>query len=103
MIYGLVGEDNSNLQTTLWRDAIFTLGKNFPTSWESVNIKKNFLPSLYKSLKASGFGSPTALYDNLVKFVSIFPLYHLVDYTEDKLNKASFKERCNLIRELFVN
>ena len=30
-------------------------------------------------------------------------MYHLVDYTEDKQNKASFKERCNLIREMFTN
>jgi hypothetical protein len=95
----LIGEDNSSLQATLWRDALFILGKNFPNSWEHTNIKKNFLPKLYQSLKASGFGSPSALYDNFVKFVSIFPLYHLVDYKEDKLNKASFKERASLLRE----
>lgn len=58
---------------------------------------------MYTTLKAAGFGSPTALYENFVKFVSIFPFYHLVDYTEDKLNKASFKERCNIIRETLTN
>jgi hypothetical protein len=68
----------------LWRDALFTLGKTYPSSWESTNIKKNFLPKLYSALKASAFGSPTALYENFVKFVSIFPFYHLIDYTEDK-------------------
>jgi hypothetical protein len=99
----LVSEDNSQLQSTLWRDALFSLGKNFPNSWESTNIKKNFLSKLYSSLKGSGFGSPSALYENFVKFVSIFPLYHLIDYNEDKLNKASFKERCNLLRETLTN
>jgi hypothetical protein len=57
------------------------------------------LPKLYTCLKASAFGSPASLYENFVKFTSIFPLYHLVDYTEDKTNKASFKERASLIRE----
>ena len=38
-----------------------------------------------------------------MKFVSIFPLYHLVDYTEDKTNKASFKERASLLRETLTN
>ena len=99
LVHNLVGEDNSQLQAILWRDALFNIGKNYPNSWEATNIKKNFLPKLYQALKASAFGSPTALYDNFVKFVSIFPLYQLVDYHEDKLNKASFKERCNLLRE----
>lgn len=98
-VHNMIGEDNSQLQSTLWRDALFTLGKNYPTSWESTNIKKNFLPKLYTCLKASAFGSPAALYENFVKFVSIFPLYHMVDYTEDKTNKASFKERASLVRE----
>ena len=99
LVHGLVGEDNFQLQTTLWREAFFTLGKNFPNSWENTNIKKNFLPKFNQALKTSAFGAPTALYENFVKFVSIFPLYHLIDYKEDKLNKASFKERCNLLRE----
>lgn len=30
------------------------------------------------------------------------PLYKLSDYTEDKVNKASFKDRCNMIREVMV-
>jgi hypothetical protein len=103
LVHSLVSEDNSQLQSTLWRDALFSLGKNFPNSWESTNIKKNFLSKLYSSLKGSGFGSPSALYENFVKFVSIFPFYHLIDYHEDKLNKASFKERCNLLRETLTN
>ena len=99
LVYGLIGEDNSSLQTTIWREAIFTLAKTFPQSWETVNIKKNFLPKFNLALKGSAFGSPSALYENFVKFVSIFPFYHIVDYVEDKQNKASFKERCNLLRE----
>ncbi|CDW71489.1 ring zn-finger-domain-containing protein [Stylonychia lemnae] len=102
LVYKLVGEDNSSLQTTLWRDALFTLGKNYPQSWETINIKKDFIPKLYNSLKNSAYGAPSALYENFIKFTSIFPFYHLVDYTEDKTNKASFKERCNLVREAFT-
>eukprot|EP00347_Sterkiella_histriomuscorum_P012612 403367900 len=101
-IYKLVGEDNSSLQTTLWREALFNLGKNYPQSWETINIKKDFLPKLYISLKNAGFGAPQALYENFIKFASIFPFYHIHNYTEDKTNKASFKERCNLIREAFT-
>lgn len=51
------------------------------------------------ALKSSGFGAPSALYENFVKFVSTFPLFHVVDFKDDKLNKTSFKERCNLLRE----
>lgn len=30
-------------------------------------------------------------------------MYNLASSPSDKLNKASFKDRCNLIREVFVN
>lgn len=47
------------------------------------------------------------MYENFVKFVSICPIYNLAALpsttTADKLNKASFKEKCNLIREAFTN
>lgn len=42
------------------------------------------------------------MYENFVKYVSICPLYQLTNVAtpnEGKLNKASFKERCNLLRE----
>lgn len=107
LVFGLVADDNPILQATLWREAIFTIGKNFPESaWISLNIKKDFLPKLYKCLKEAGFGAQTSLYENFVKFVSVCPIYNLTPATinnSDKLNKASFKERCNLIRECLVN
>jgi hypothetical protein len=87
----------------LWRETLFPLAQKYPISWSFINIKKDFLPKLYGTLKHSGYGAPTALYENFVKFVSVFPFYHLYDYKEDKANKASFKERVNLIREVFSN
>jgi len=42
-----------------------------------------------------------ALYENFVKYASVCPLYQLTDIKDDdKLNKASLKERANLIREM---
>ena len=61
------------------------------------------MPKLYAALKNAAYGAPTAMYENFVKFVSVFPFYHIWQFTEDKTNKASFKERCNLIRETFTN
>lgn len=102
LVFNLLSEDNTALQSTLWREALFTLGKNYPQEcWESLKLKATVLPNLYKSIKGAAFGAPQALYENFVKVVSVFPLYHLVDYTEDKNNKASFKERANIIRETF--
>jgi hypothetical protein len=77
------------------------LSKEHPKAWESVNIKKTFLPKLYQTLDNAGYGAPNALYENFVKFLSIFPFMHVDNYKEDKQNKASFKERCNIIREIF--
>ena len=55
-------------------------------------------------MKEGGFGSAQALYQNFVKFLSISPVYHLTNFEEsDKTNKVSFKERCNLLREVFSN
>jgi hypothetical protein len=103
LIYGLVGENNSILQGTFWKEAIFSLSKQFPTAWETINIKKNFLPKLNTTLKNAAYGAPTALYENFIKFSSIFPFFHIDSFIEDKQNKASFKERCNLIREVFTS
>ena len=96
-------DDNSLLQTSLWRDAIFNIGKSFPESWLYINIKKEFLPRLNKCLKQAGFGAPVTVYENFVKYVSICPIYHLspvAQANEGKLNKVSFKERCNLLKEV---
>lgn len=103
-VFNLVSEQNSILQTTFWREALFTLAKNFPDCWASISIKKDFLPKLYKCLKDAAFGAPTSLYDNFVKYLSVCPLYKLTDFalTEDKQNKASFKDRCGLLREVML-
>ena len=82
---------------------MFTLGKNQPECWTYVNLKKDFLPKVNKCLKEAAYGAPIALYQNFVKFVSVCPLFQLKEIKEDKLNKASFKERCNLLRECLVN
>ena len=62
LVYGLVGEQNSILQTTLWGEALYTLGSNFPESWTKIVIKKDFLPKLNKTLKDAGYGAPVTLY-----------------------------------------
>jgi len=77
LVLNLVGEQNSLLQTSLWRDAIFNLGKSFPESWSFINIKKDFLPKLYKCLKDAGYGAPVILYENFVKYIPICPIYQL--------------------------
>jgi hypothetical protein len=96
----LVAEQNPSLQTTFWREALFTLCAKFPDCWDYVQIKKDFLPKLYKCLKESAFGAPTPLYENFVRYLSVCPLYRLD--IDDKVNKASFKDRCGLIREVLV-
>jgi len=105
MVFSLIGESNAILQTTLWREAIFTLTKNFPEAWSTLSIKKDFLPKLYKCLKETAFGASFSLYENFIKYVSVCPLYRLTDFqdSEDKLNKASFKDRCGLLREVMLH
>ena len=67
LVFGLVGDSNSVLQTTFWREALFTLGKNQPECWTYINLKKDFLPKLNKCLKEAAFGTPVSLYQNFVK------------------------------------
>ena len=43
------------------------------------------------------------LYENFVKYISICPMYNFALPTTDKLNKTSFKEKCNLTREALCN
>ena len=53
-------------------------------------------------MKEAGFGAPVILYENFVKYISICPIYQLSATAlpnEGKLNKASFKDRCNVLRE----
>mmetsp|Transcript_108480 Transcript_108480/g.149942 ORF Transcript_108480/g.149942 Transcript_108480/m.149942 type:complete len:215 (+) Transcript_108480:1056-1700(+) len=103
-VLGMIGDKNSVVQGTLWREAIFTIGRLYPSCWTTIALKKAFLPKLYSCLKESAYGSPMALYENFVKYASVSPLYQLALINEsDKLNKASLKERANLIREMFSN
>lgn len=75
LVFNLIDEKNSLLQTTLWRDALFNIGRNYPESWSNINIKKDFLPKLIRCLKEAGYGAPVTLYENFVKYVSICPIY----------------------------
>jgi hypothetical protein len=61
----------------LWTNALFDFSIAHPTSWNYVNIKKQFMPKLQKCLKDSAYGAPISMYENWVKFVSIFPFFHL--------------------------
>mmetsp|Transcript_1951 Transcript_1951/g.2844 ORF Transcript_1951/g.2844 Transcript_1951/m.2844 type:complete len:255 (-) Transcript_1951:3775-4539(-) len=101
LIFEMVQEDNSIVQSTLWKEAYFTLGKHFPSVWSSITLKKAFIPGLMTCLKNAGFGATYALFPNLVKFVSVFPLFKLVDFTEDKSNKYSVKDRAKFIVQFF--
>jgi len=100
-VFSLVGENNSLIQSVFWRDAFFTLTKEFPESWETINIKKGFLPKLQTALKNAGFGASQVLYENVVKLYSVFPMFQLANPPESKQNKASFKDRVNMLRESF--
>ena len=88
LVFGLISDENSMLQTTLWKEALFNLGKNYPECWKYVTVKKVVLPNLNKCLKEAGYGAPVTLYQNLIKFVSIVPLYNLQAPSETSL--ASF-------------
>lgn len=55
-----------------------------------------------RCLKDAGYGAPVTLYENFVKYVSVCPIYQLTNTpgaNDGKMNKASFKERCNLLRD----
>ena len=75
-IFDMISEDNSVVQGTLWKEALFTLGRQFPEVWSLVALKKSFIPGMLACVKNSAFGAANALYPNLVKFVSVFPLFH---------------------------
>lgn len=52
-------------------------------------------------VKNSGFGASLALYPNLIRFMSVFPLFNLVDIKEDKLNKFSVKDRAKFLVQFY--
>jgi hypothetical protein len=90
----MISEDNSIIQGTLWKEAFFTVGKEFPEVWQKINIKK-FIQGLMTCIKNGAYGATYALYPNLVKFVSIFPIFHLVDI--DASLKFSEKDRAKFL------
>ena len=52
-------------------------------------------------LKNSGFGAAMTLYPNLLKFVSIFPVFQLAEIKDDKLNKYSVKDRAKFMVQFY--
>jgi len=47
IVFNLVDEPNSLLETTLWKEAIYTIANKFPDDcWKAIAIKKTFLPKL---------------------------------------------------------
>ena len=97
LIFEMVSEDNQIVQNTLWKEVFFALGKEFPSIWSMVNLKKNFNQGLMACLKNAGYGASFGLYPNLVKFTSVFPLFQLVDFPDDKANKFNIKDRAKFL------
>lgn len=52
-------------------------------------------------LKNAAFGASHSLYGNLVKFVSVFPIFKIGELTDDKLNKFSVKDKANFISQFY--
>lgn len=50
-------------------------------------------------VKNAGYGASTSIFPNLVKFVSVFPLFNLVDFQDDKLNKFNLKDRAKFLTQ----
>lgn len=75
LVLGMIGDKNSVVQSTLWREAIFTMGRLYPSCWSTIALKKTILPKLYLCLKESAYGAPMALYENFVKYASVCPMY----------------------------
>jgi len=101
MIFDMIAEDNAIVQGTLWSEALFTLGKQFPEVWSLINLKKNFIQSMLSCVKNSGFGASLTMYPNLLKFLSVFPLFHLQGFEDDKLNKFSVKDRAKFLVQFY--
>ena len=101
LVFDMVQEDDSIIQHTLWKETYFTLGKQFPEVWSLVSLKKSFTPGLLTCLKNCGFGATSAVYPNLVKFLSVFPLFQLLDFKDDKNNKFSIKDRAKFLTTFY--
>ena len=64
-------------------------------------MKKAFIPGLLSCIKNSAFGATYALYPNMVRFVSVFPLFKLADFQDDKNNKFSLKDRSKFLTQFY--
>lgn len=93
----MIAEDNSIVQGTFWKEAIFNLGKEFPEAWSLISLKKTFIQNMLTCVKNSGYGASYALYPNLIKFVSVFPVFQLTDFKTDKLNNFNEKDRAKFL------
>ena len=101
LVLDMVAEDNSIIQSTLWKEAYPNLGKEFPEAWTLVPLKKSFVPDLMSCIKNAAFGATFAFYPNVVRFVSAFPLFHLADIQDDKNNKFGLKDRAKFITQFY--
>lgn len=101
MIFEMVQDDSTVVQSCLWRDGYYTLGDKFPQVWSLVSLKKGFIPGAMTCLKNSGFGAASSLYQNLIKFVSVFPVFHLHNFKDDKANKFTVKDRANFLTQFY--
>ncbi|EDO46720.1 predicted protein [Nematostella vectensis] len=61
----------------LW-DAILSVLQSVPDCWEQVNIRKAVLPKLWSLLKNGGSGNASAIFPNLLPFISKLPAQVLV-------------------------
>ena len=52
-------------------------------------------------VKNSGYGASYALYPNLIKFMSVFPLFNFIDIKDDKLNKFNIKDRAKFLTQFY--
>lgn len=66
-----------------------------------VSLKKSFIPGILACLKNCGFGASFSVYPNLVKFLSVFPMFHLVDFKDDKNNKFALKDRAKFLTQFY--
>lgn len=69
-IFEMIDEDNSIIQSYLWKDVFFTLGSKYP---KQMVATKKLKSSILKCLRNAAYGAAGSLYTNLLKFISVFP------------------------------
>jgi hypothetical protein len=75
---------------------IFNLSTKYPSCWVHANIKKVVIPKLVTTLKNAGFGSNKYLYQNVIKLVSVLPIFKL-----DDRSQGSVADKLNTMRQVF--